>query len=248
MGETAAGVLGNQEKQTGLPGLFSNANEDFLVNRIIEGKNYFDLEWEQKPPRQKKSAFFGGGDIFYLKEVFSFDDSLERLRKAGYERHPRPWEMFELLLDFSEDKLERDSNLYKTANDINREYSEWLSIAMERRGNTLICYTDPENIKKDKTTSHCRYFVDGELKFTDKHEFDITGIPSGEFIKLKDFSRGLIPYLYGRKFEDLPEKVQNGSIIFLPPDGVLIPISQSNDRFGLCNYYVGRCSRGVRER
>lgn len=49
---------------------------------------YNGLIWERK-------AHYGDPGIYFEeKTLYSVEESLERVKKAGYERHPRPYEVF----------------------------------------------------------------------------------------------------------------------------------------------------------
>ena len=96
----------------------------------ITAADYHRLEFEAKAAK--------GLDH---KALVSYDISLERLKMAGYERHASPAEAFSLLIDNLEGKLK---GKYKAvAEDMLDDSGEWMSMAVERKGNTLICYLHP---------------------------------------------------------------------------------------------------------
>src|SRR3989339_2225151 len=97
-------------------------------DEISTSVSYDNLVWEQN----KYDAYI------------TFDASLQRLKQAGYSRHPRPAEAFGLIIAHLEKKLPKD--LDDIAKDMLSSKGEWLSLAMKRKGDTLICYLDPENL------------------------------------------------------------------------------------------------------
>lgn len=180
------------------------------------------------------------------KQLFTYDKSLERIKQNGLERHARPQEIFGLIIDGLELKL--DEPLQKINEDMLKSYSEWLSCAFERQGNKLIVYTDPEGISYvgDK------YVKTESFKFSDKKEFDIKGINSREWIDLSKFNEEFTKYMYGKNFSELPAQMKTGNKraqVYLPPDQTFWPvgrgfvISYDVDAF----IFGSRASRGVVE-
>lgn len=160
----------------------------------------------------------------------SFDESLERLRKAGYERHLRTWEAFSLIINSLEDNLQE--NLKQTSIELlcnnNGKVREWLSTAVKREGDRLICYTDPENLLWDDD----HYIIlGGKLKYSSWGEFDITGIPSLKWVDLNNFSNDFIKFFYTREFGKLPwQKWQghyNAEVCLPSDDGLVWPVTNN---------------------
>ena len=99
---------------------------------------------------------------FPSKKMYTFDESLERIKKAGYERHMRPSEFFSLFIASLVNKATLENKLNQEQkellSDMNGSYGEWFSMALARKGDTLICYQDPINLKFDGKN----YFFEGE--------------------------------------------------------------------------------------
>jgi hypothetical protein len=180
------------------------------------------------------------------KKLLYFNDSLARLRTAGFERHARPQEVFGLLIDSLEGRLA--GSISDVQKDMLTSYGEWMSMAFERKGNTLIAYLDPEGLVWNSNT----YVKDSSFKSVDTQEFDIAGKQSNTWIPLDEFSDDLVQAIYGQKFKDLPQDMREGNRkaqMRLPPDGVAWPVGR--DGFG-GRYSVGGngcslgASRGVR--
>ena len=193
--------------------------------------NYDNLVWEPKKH----------------DEWMYFDASFTRLKQQKFSRHPRPAEAFGLIAARLEKKLPK--NLDDIAKDMLFVKGEWLSLAMERKGDTLICYLDPENLVWNASS---RYDVlGGKLRYSDKNEFNINGKKSSEWICADQFSSELIKYCYGREFKQLPQEMRTGdykAYLYLPRDGQLCPASRGIDlyRFNLGSYNIYGSSRGVR--
>jgi hypothetical protein len=222
-----------------------------MKDKTTEKSSYRNLEWE--PESQ--------GWLF-------FEESLKRLRKAGYDRHPRPDEAFGLIIDHLEGKL--DGDLEKIASNMLATTDNWLNMAIERKGDVLVCYVEPKNIK----WFYGRYIVDEEwhkyvvdedvrsnLKYSHKKEFDISGIRSGGWVDLERFSPDFVKYFYTREFDDLPEQMKTGDLkarVFLSrSNNGLYPVSRGaaiNENFAysivssiLMFQNEGRHSQGVRD-
>ncbi len=200
---------------------------------IIQPVSYHNLIWEPQAYREEGQA---------EKKLFTFDKSLERLREAGYDRHPSPRESFSLLIDYLEGTLSQ--GLEAIANDMLASYGEWFSMAAERKKNILILSSDPTNLrwKKDK------YVLDGRvLQCTGQQEFQIGKRLSEKYIDLKDVPEDLVTFLYSKPFSQLPGEMRKGNNraqIYLPPEGVIRPVGRSGfGWFGVS--FVDRASRGV---
>jgi len=173
-----------------------------------------------------------------------YNASFSSLRKRGYERFPRPSEVFTLLAESLEGKLTPHDNA--VAQDMLSSWGEWLSVAWERQGNILIAYLDPIGLVWDKSKF---FYFKQDFQYTSQHVFDITDKNSQEWISLRDFSDDFVEFHYGRKFCDLPAEIQQNAYICLPTDGVLWPAGRGDydDGYDIVGYgYDGRASRGVR--
>lgn len=184
--------------------------------------------------------------VLIRKELLEYDKSLERLRKAGFERHARPKEVFGLMIDNIEGML---SDEYKIVHDnMFLNAREWLSLAWERQGDILTAYLDPEGV-----FSRGYNFDKINFKFTKEAKFNIAGKKSEEkFIDLSEFDDDFVLWHYGRKFKDLPEKMRVGrerSRIMLPYEDGIWPVVRSACGIGKyrMEWDVDSTSRGVRE-
>ena len=198
---------------------------------------YKNMEFEH--PAYRKAGETG-------KTLLTYDASLARLRKAGFERHAHPQEVFGLLIDGLEGKLTVEEKLI--CDDQLASYGEWLSLAFERQGKRLITYLDPEGLEWKKG----KYVKTTNFKCSDTKDFDITAKMSQRYLDLNKFPDDLVQFLYGRSFAALPQEMRKGSKkaqLVLPPDTTAWPVG-----FGVFNYcydvigYINWASRGVRER
>jgi len=200
--------------------------------------SYKGIEFEPRASRKKNSD---------EKELLHFNDSLDRIKSAGYERHGRPSEVFSLIIDGLEGKL-ANTPLQNVYDDIFKSYGEFLSLAWERKGDLLIAYLDPEDLvwNSDK-------YVKKGFKFAEKQEFDITGKNSQQWIDLNEFDVGFVEWHYARKFSELPKEMQKGSKrvqVYLPSEGNIWAVGRGSYsyRFNINCYYVSRASRGARKK
>ena len=185
-------------------------SSDEIDKAIAEINRYIGLQWELGPAKA------AAGKVDW---VMTYDESLARLRKAGYERHPRPAEVFGLMAAHLEGKLADFLGLAKVAEGID---SEWLSLALKTKKDKLICILDPENIKW-KNAVQGYYVDDKDLKCTATFTFDITGLPCETYVAIDLLSDELARLLYGRKYADLPEEMQK-TTIYIPGPGGIWPI------------------------
>jgi hypothetical protein len=168
-----------------------------------------------------------------------YTESLERLRKAGYERHARPQEAFGLLIDGLEGKLSNGTKgVYQDM--LSSSKQEWLSFAFERRGDVFIAYLDPEGM----VFANRSYFRDGiNFKYAEKKEF-IIHATTKTYWPLLHVDDKFVEFVYGRHFQDLPEEIRK-IMIRLPDEDTLSPVLMHDFSFGAhSNFGV---SRGVRK-
>jgi len=162
------------------------------------------------------------------RKYLRFEESLKRLASQGYDHHIRPDEAFALAIAHLRKKLTNPDLDNAVEDMLTSGCSEWLSMAFERRGDTLICYTDPQNIMYGKD---CYVVGDGLfLKYKHKEEFSIRGLSDGlSWVELGKFSDKLVKHLYSAKFSELPKQMQEASI-YLPEDGMLWPVARHHSR------------------
>ena len=183
---------------------------------IILPATYDDIEIEPRAARTLAQSR-------EIKHPMSYNVSLKRLKKAGYERHASPSEALSLIYGGVEGKLsERLETIYK---DMMWNCGEWLSMAMERDGDKLIAYLHPEDLPESGLTGDSNGFG-----YADKREFNIKGLESEKWMRIREMEDFFIRTVYGREYRDLPYIVRNGSAlidaaqIMLPPDGCLLPV------------------------
>ncbi|MEK6853402.1 MAG: hypothetical protein AABX64_01845 [Nanoarchaeota archaeon] len=178
------------------------------------------------------------------KKLLTYDASLASLRSRGQTRHPRPQEVFGLLIANLENKVTAEQK--SIAEDMLNSYGEWLSAAMERNKDKLTIYTDPEGLVWNGST-----YVMENFTFESKRDFSIAGIPSTKLVDLNQFGNDLVEFLYTRKFAQLPQAMcEDGkrAQLYLPADGQILPAGRGSfgSRFYVGSYnYNNRASRGV---
>ncbi len=201
---------------------------------------YEDVEFEEKAKYLDNNPT--------QKELFTYDKSDERIKRNNpLARHARPSEAFGLIIDCLENKV-NDEKLLKVKEDMLESYGEWLSCAFERQGDTLIVYLDPTGINWNGS----EYNKTENFTFSDKKEFNITGIDSQTWTDLNKFSDEFVKHLYGKTFNELPEEMKTGSKraqVRLPSDRKLWPVGRGGCDgsyvVGAYFYYDVRASRGI---
>ncbi len=205
-------ILGHREEK-GIDKLVKQAGKDSLISSVIEGKDvskinavHLNLEW-------------GLDDImiYGFSKDYTYEQSLERLRELGYERHPRPWEFSKVIIDYLEGKLKNMDFALKFENIYLTGHSRWLNAAAVVAYNQLTIYGDPIDIEWDYSTKR-GYKFDGRYG----HSIRTFDLPPKEYkfsIIRADLSEvdkrmeGLIPFLFGREFEELPKELQDKGVI-----------------------------------
>ncbi|MFC1755633.1 hypothetical protein ACFL96_19970 [Thermoproteota archaeon] len=203
--------------------------------RIIENINttYQDIEIERYV--EPEPTFHG--------------ESLKGVRKRNYCRHMRPWEIMGLFIAHLEGRLEGE--LDSLAQGLMMGKGEWLSMSVQRKGDLLTCYVDPNNLSWDGWTYSAKNTL-SELAYTHERTFNITGIPDKVWVDLERFDDDLVEFLYTQKFDDLPEKMKEEMPqIYLPGDSGIWPMSRkgiNGDNFNLSCYdcIMSGASRGAR--
>lgn len=202
--------------------------------KIISGTSYQNLTIESLTPRDGNNK----------KQLLTYDQSLARLKTAGFQRHLRPAEAFGLLADGLEGKLSKE--LQAVSQDMLSSYGEWLSLAVERKKDALVCYLDPQGLEWNGSV----YVKKSDFASAEKQEFSIVGIPSQSWTDIARFYDTVVRFLYGRSFKELPQEMQTGNRraqAYLPPDGTVWPVGRgifiNNFDVNGC-YYVYRASRG----
>ena len=179
------------------------------------------------------------------KVLLSYDKSFQALQQRNFQRHLRPSEAFQILID----NIEQPQSSYKPlAQDMLASYGEWLSLAIKREQDKLICYLDPENLIWNGTT----YEVQGSLKHAGEHTFNINKkIKSQTYVDLNQFPPDLQVFLYSRPFDQLPEVMKTGTKraqLYLPPENRIWPCGGGFGDFDLGGFCNSGASRGVRSR
>ena len=177
------------------------------------------------------------------KKLLTYDASLASLRSRGQTRHPRPQEVFGLLIANLENKVTAEQK--SIAEDMLNSHSEWFSTALERNKDKLTIYTDPEGLVWNGSTST---YVMENFTFESKRDFSIAGISSAKLVDLNQFGNDLVEFLYTRKFAQLPQAMrEDGSRaqLYLPADRRILPAGRGVFNYGSnVNVYYW-ASRGV---
>jgi len=196
---------------------------------------YEELEWELTVPREKSNA----------KISFTYNNHVARLEREGWERAPTPQEIFRLLIDDLEGKLNESQQAL--VSDIQSSYWEWTCHAMRRQENTLHIYEYVTQFPEDTTKQIDVTIIPSWCK--SHRSFDIAGLTRGVWNDIKDIDPGLVTYFYSRPFEALPEVMQTGvtkAQIYIPESTNLLSLGSAHH---IKPYRIGNAaSRGVRKK
>src|SRR3989344_8853167 len=215
--------------------------EPATASPIIVSVDYDNLQIEQLSPREGVE-----------KKLFYYDKSLADLRtrlKNPNARHLEHREVFGIIMDGLEGRLDDPKlvSLKQIYSDMISSYGEWLSLAMRRKKDKLICYEKPEGLVWDGSNYVQKNFTySGQPK-----TFDIAGIASDTYVDLNQFKPELILYLYGRPFAKLPNELKVGSSrtqLWLPSENMGVrPVGRGGVNYwydvdAICDSWA---SRGV---
>lgn len=215
-----------------------------ITPSITKPRQY--LTFEPRSPKEEND-----------KKLYTFDQSLARIKQAGYFRHPFSREVFLFIADGLEGKLtDEQKEMY---DDMLNSYGEWVSAAMERQSDILAVYLNPNPDGLIWKPSQNQY-AQNNFHYTQKKEFRIPGKSSTTWINLEEFDDALINFLYGRSFARLPQKMREGgkrARLYLPSKGQIGFIGRVgpfslgggdfNDKIFGSGTHIYRASRGVHQ-
>ncbi len=191
---------------------------------------------------EQKAVYWGYNNSRYNKKLYRFDESLVLLKQRGYERHPRPAEVFNLLCKGLEGGLPPEQ--LGIVEDILNNYPEWYSAAMRRKGNFLYYYLDPENIFWNGRSYGVK---GGKLRHSGKEVYNIQSL--SHWISIKDLNKvnsELVEVLWSRPYALLPNYILQKAWIYLPLEEGIWPVCRGFDYHGVGCYVVRYgASRGV---
>jgi len=169
-----------------------------------------------------------------VDEDETFDTGLARIQAAGFQRFPRPAEACGLYIDLADVPIEQDSPQHILLQNMMEGGSEWLSLALERKGGLLHAYVDPENL----VWQQHHYAWDGEAVYNQEESpepFDI-----GDTSVMPRVAEELI---FGRDLEELPFSLRP-QIVHPPLENQLMPLIRHSHGI-LATYSFCSHSRGV---
>lgn len=221
--------------------------------------------FEARAPRDDK-------DAQRKKRVYTYDESLQRLLDAGFERHPESVEVYNLFMRGIEGKLcpeERrlfDDLLSPLSSHTGLEqlcfFGEFVSLAMEMpEQDRLLVYRDPtglvfrpESVDEHRNGKNVAYYTKGEnFTCTETRRFRIKRRRPFGPLTPDEFSERFTQYVFGRPYSQFPKELREGpyQIRIFPGMGVC-PMgfgtgpTKETGIFDLVPFY-DRGSRGVRQ-
>ncbi|MBI5002513.1 hypothetical protein HZC31_03950 [Candidatus Woesearchaeota archaeon] len=176
-------------------------------------------------------------------KLLPYDQSLARLRQAGFTRHLYPVEAFQFIIDGLEMKLAPHQHLFCAQ--MLTSPAEWLNIAIgveEKKhflwhpSRTLTLYFDPEGLVWDPKK---RQYNTQKFTYSRKQDFDITSLPVAQYVDLSHFSDSFALAVTGRSCASLPKNLRDKNDsrrvqVYIPRVGTLCPAA----RVGYKRYVV----------
>jgi len=196
------------------------------------------------------------------KTLHHFGESLTRLRERGFERHPRPAEVYGLIIDRLEGKLSpMQLQLYadifvpfalRYGSEHHLYCGEFLSLAVDLEADGIQTYLDPEGLTYHN--HYGGYYTKGpNFTCAESRRFRIVGKRDRGPLGLEEMENSFVEYICGRRYEELPIEMREGpnKIRIFTGLGVL-PVSfgtGANKPTGIYDIvtFYDRGSRGVRE-
>ena len=230
--------------------LFSSDKEieETLRNSGISLRKIYTLKEEGGTT---EAASWKGTDIqLYQGRGARFDKGLEAIRSKGFERYLRSDEAFRLNMDILESKVE-----FPLQEVFDYTGYEWLSLAWEIKGQSLIAYVNPVGLQfqeyTDSVTKAIRYkYRTPHFGYKDKKSFSIEKMCSKGLEKrysLSEFDNDFIEFHCGRTFVDLPQVIKDSAKVDLPPENFLVPVAHSPSIFIFGHVGCNGLERGVRK-
>ena len=142
----------------------------------------------------------------------SLKDARQRL-KNPLARHLRLQEVFGLLIDRLDGKLDGNNGLLMLCDDLLKSYGEWLSESMQTDVRKVLTTVEDPNL----------VFRDGNYVIRrgggQRRTYDVSKLGLGELLPLRDVNRKvpkLVVDTYGRPFNRLPSEIRNNAGLVLP--------------------------------
>jgi len=199
---------------------------------------------------REEASWNGIGVQLYQGYGARFDQGLQAIINRGFERYLRPQEAFGLMIDIMKKKVSPQlQEIFHYSN------YEWLNLAWEVKGNSLIAYLDPVGLQwqeyTDPVTKANKYkYHTPTFTAKEKKVFSIEKMHSGK-IKgrhdLSEFSDDFIQFHCGRSFAVLPEALRKKVKIDLPPKNLLVPVAHAPENLIFGHIGCNGTPRGVRK-
>jgi len=193
-----------------------------------------------------EAAVWNGVDVqLYQGDGARFDKGLQAIIKNGFERYLQPQEAFGLVIDIMEKKVSPQlQEIFQCSG------YEWLNLAWEVKGTSLITYLDPVGLQWQDNSPATSYKYQTP-EFTSKHKksFSIKKLRPGKIEgrhNLSEFSDDFVQFHFGRSFVDLPEMMRNSAKVDLPPKNLLVPVAHAPENLIFGHIGCNGAPRGVR--
>ncbi|MBI5064820.1 hypothetical protein HZA97_01160 [Candidatus Woesearchaeota archaeon] len=230
-------ILGDKKKSNFDDNLADYVNEIFdkmpdkvpeqtTVPENVSDKVSYDLDYFSKLDIESFAYIdYRAGSVIYLP----FSQSQQRIMGSGYQRHLSFQEQVGLYLLGLENKIPAHlTHLVEIVNSMSVNYFEWCNQAY-----TITINGKVQNFEICEGVT--RLDFDG-TKY-DAASLQFSGSVrcfSGPILKqgvnvikdLKDSFPELVEYFFTRKFEDLPQKIQENNLIWVPEPNKIVPVNR----------------------
>ncbi len=226
-------ILGDKRKSNFDDNLADVVNE--IYDKIPEVHEKLVVENKNLSEQVYDLDYFLGLDIepeawsddIGIGDLLNFNESQNRLVRAGYERHLSFQEQIGLYLLYLENKL--PAHLVKIVENMKDHDYEWtnqaytLCVDVNGKQSLFVCqgltcldFDGSNYVKHSLKMSESKYFV----LCKDLVE------GANSLKKIQKDNPVLVKFFFTRKFEDLPERIQEKNSIWIPTPGEIVPIKR----------------------
>ncbi len=248
-----------------MPGTPKNpfANSNYPIDYGITGRDIAIKKPENKRPKATAPKLHLTLSTYKNVEFeraayehpLCYDSSLYQILENGCDRHPLPSEVFSLIIDGIENKLNANEralmeDMHRGCKDVGNQmtFHEWSSLAFRLDGEILHCYEHPDRIfRKDENTYNL-----SRMTYAQELKFNVKGLAAETGTGIANVNRinpELIEYLFSRPFKNLPKEIRDSSQLWVR-NGDAWPVTcyLRKESYMIINNIWAAKSRGVKEK
>ncbi len=203
-----------------------------------------DLE-EHKPvlfqgyeiePRAYRHQLAYSHQLLTNKSLFLFNESQDRLVKAGYESHLSLKSQFSVIIPYLEDRLEGEQpelaeDMLSSFGELSNQANEVTVQGILKKKQTLTFFEGVTRLDYDGNK-----YLKESIQFSSRtFKFNVSDLKLGNFHYFKNIYKKhnhIIEHSTGRIFEQLPERMQEQAGIYLQEPEQIVPVGRGGNDIG----------------